>query len=178
MLDYDRIEKDDWDGTHHLKVDTFEHARSTAQDLMQIHEFICNNRETSIWTKSDRFIDSSYDYFSIRSNHLDDDGYSVDMFNINKFNDPEYDPKYSGGFLSYSPNYDRIKFFYVDTDIVLPFIEEELTEELFFQMSTVDDPYIVGVQFMFSWLKQNNFPPFYVDLTFYDLIWNFVRNPS
>lgn len=155
---------------NHLKLDTFEAAISTAQDIIDIIKYIKENKLKCVKTP-ERTMYKDDDLHVSVVKPKDKDG-NRDFYNNSGQYECEYDPEFRGGFMCFSKT---------DTSHVeirtlkglgrFEFMDIELNEENYFQQSLLNTEYNLGVLFMYKYLYEHLNEDFYLDLEDYHLVW-------
>lgn len=156
---------------NHLKLDTFESALSTAQDIIDIIKYIKENKIKCL----KKINHSMYKDDNIHVSVLKpkDKVNGRDFYNNSGQYECEYDPEFRGGFMCYSKNdTSHIEIRTINGGITrLEFIDIVLNQENYFQQTLIYPSYYVGVLFMYKYFYVHLNEDFYIDLEDYQLVW-------
>ncbi|EJR1979243.1 hypothetical protein N0S44_000398 [Escherichia coli] len=156
---------------NHLKLDTFESAISTAQDIIDIIKYIKENKLKCVKTPERTMYKDDCIHVSV-VNPKDKDG-NRDFYNNSEQFECEYDPEFRGGFMCYSmKDTSHIEIRSSKGGIrTLEFIDIVLNQEYYFQLSLLFPAYDLGVLFMYKYFHEHWNEDFYLDLEDYQLVW-------
>lgn len=156
---------------NHLKLDTFESAISTAQDIIDIIKYIKENKLKCVKTPERTMYKDDCIHVSVVK-PKDKDG-DRDFYNNSGQYECEYDPEFRGGFMCYSikdTSHIEIRSL-KDGTRTLEFIDIVLNQENYFQLSLLFPAYDLGVLFMYKYFYEHLNEDFYLDLEDYQLVW-------
>ncbi|HAO2010469.1 TPA: hypothetical protein ACT2UD_004808 [Escherichia coli] len=156
---------------NHLKLDTFESAISTAQDIIDIIKFIKKDKFKCLKILNRSMYRDKNIHVSVRRPKDQESG--RDFYNNSEQFECEYDPEFRGGFMCYSmKDTSHIEIRSSKGGIrTLEFIDIVLNQEYYFQLSLLFPAYDLGVLFMYKYFHEHWNEDFYLDLEDYQLVW-------